>query len=60
MDKKLIAMASITIAAPTKKVWDALVNPAAIKKYYFGTTVVSGWHRGSPIVWKGEWQGKVY
>jgi hypothetical protein len=26
----------------------------------FGTNVVSDWHEGSPIVWKGEWQGKAY
>ncbi len=26
----------------------------------FGTNVVSDWQEGSPIVWKGEWQGKSY
>ncbi len=26
----------------------------------FGTTVVSDWKKGSPIVWQGEWQGKRY
>ena len=26
----------------------------------FGTNVVSQWREGSPIVWKGEWQGKAY
>ena len=56
----LIARASITINAPGDKVWNALVDPAAIRQYMFGTTVVSDWHEGSPIVWKGEWQGKPY
>jgi uncharacterized protein YndB with AHSA1/START domain len=56
----LIATSSITIAAPVEKVWDALVTPADIKQYMFGTTVVSDWREGSPIVWKGEWQGKSY
>ncbi len=60
MKKNLVAKASISISAPREKVWDALVNPAAIKQYFFGTTVVSDWHIGSPIVWKGEWQGKPY
>jgi uncharacterized protein YndB with AHSA1/START domain len=60
MDKNLVATASISIAVSKKKVWDALVNPEAIKQYYFGTTVVSDWHTGSPIVWKGEWQGRPY
>ncbi len=60
MDSKLNARASIKINAPTERVWDALVNPAAIKQYYFGTTVISDWRVGSPIVWKGVWEGKAY
>jgi len=60
MDKKLIAKASTTINAPAARVWDALVNPKIIKQYMFGTNVVSDWKKGSPIVWKGEWQGKAY
>ena len=62
MDTKtnLIARASININAPGDKVWNALVNPEAIRQYMFGTTVVSDWRPGSPIVWKGEWQGKPY
>ena len=35
-------------------------SPAAIKQYMFGTTVESDWSEGSPIVWKGEWQGRAY
>jgi uncharacterized protein YndB with AHSA1/START domain len=60
MPRDLIAEASITIDAPREKVWDALVNPVVIKQYMFGTEVESGWEVGSPIVWKGEWQGKPY
>ncbi len=36
------------------------MNPEAIQQYMFGTNVVSDWREGSPIVWKGEWQGKSY
>lgn len=60
MDKNRIAKASISINAPAEKVWDALVDAKAIKQYMFGTNVVSEWKEGSPIVWKGEWQGKAY
>jgi uncharacterized protein YndB with AHSA1/START domain len=56
----LIARSSITIEAPPAKVWQALVTPAAIKQYMFGTNVTSDWKEGSPITWKGEWQGKAY
>ena len=55
-----IAKAETTIHAPIEKVWNALTNPEMIKKYMFGTTVVSDWKEGSKIVWKGEWEGKSY
>jgi uncharacterized protein YndB with AHSA1/START domain len=60
MNKELIANVSTTINAPSAKLWQALVTPAAIKEYMFGTTVTSDWVVGSPIVWKGEWQGRAY
>ena len=60
MSHDRIARASLTVDAPRAKVWDALVNPKAIKQYMFGAAVVSDWREGSPIVWKGEWQGKPY
>lgn len=60
MDKQLIAKVSTTINAPVAEVWDALTNPDIIKKYMFGTNVISDWEEGSSIVWKGEWQGKPY
>ena len=60
MENNLIAKASTVINAPRQVVWDALVNPKAIKQYMFGTNVVSSWQEGSSIVWKGVWQGKPY
>jgi len=60
MNNNLIARASITINASAERVWDALVNPDAIKQYMFGTNVATDWCEGSPITWKGEWQGKSY
>jgi len=60
MDKPVVAHATVAIAAPVEQVWDALVNPGTIEQYMFGAHVVSDWRAGSPIVWKGEWQGKAY
>ena len=60
MKKNLMASASISINAPGEKVWEALVDPKAIKQYMFGTNVISDWREGSPIIWRGEWQGKTY
>ena len=60
MNQGLIASVSTTITARSADVWQALVTPAAIKQYMFGTTVTSDWVVGSPISWKGEWQGRAY
>ena len=60
MSQDLIAKASVTVDAATQKVWEALINPEQIKQYMFGTTVKSDWAEGSPITWKGEWEGKSY
>ncbi len=60
MDKNLIALATIKINASPSKVWNALVDPQAIRQYMFGTKVVTSWREGTPIQWKGEWQGKEY
>ena len=49
---------SITINAPTSKVWDALVNPEQTKKYMFGCEALSDWKIGSPLLWKGQYEGK--
>lgn len=55
-----IAKATIAIDAPPDEVWKALVSPAAIKQYMFGTDVRSDWAQGSPITWSGEWEGRPY
>jgi uncharacterized protein YndB with AHSA1/START domain len=60
MAKNLVAKAGTTINAPKDKVWKALVDPAAIKQFMFGTDMTTDWKIGSPIVWKGEWQGRPY
>jgi uncharacterized protein YndB with AHSA1/START domain len=60
MQDTLLAQADVEINAPIANVWAALVDPAQIKHYMFGTNVVSDWHEGTSIVWKGEWEGKPY
>jgi uncharacterized protein YndB with AHSA1/START domain len=55
-----VASATIEIAAPSGEVWTALTDPEQIAKYMFGSRVVTDWQPGSPIVWKGEYEGKKY
>ena len=54
------AKVSSTINAPAAKVWSALIDPAMIKQYLFGTEAVSDWKEGSSITYKGVWEGKPY
>lgn len=60
MDRNLIARASVLINAGRTKVWEALINPEAIRQYMFGTTVLTDWKTGHPIFWQGEWEEKEY
>jgi uncharacterized protein YndB with AHSA1/START domain len=55
-----IASVSITIDAPAEKVWEALTDPELIRQYLFGTQVTTDWRPGSPITYRGVWQGKAY
>ena len=59
-ERGLVAKASVSISAPVDEVWNALTNPELIKHYMFGTTAISDWKEGSPIIWRGEWQGQKY
>jgi uncharacterized protein YndB with AHSA1/START domain len=60
MNKKFTARASITIDVPPSRVWQALTSPEMIKEYLFGTAVSSDWQVGSPITYRGEWEGQDY
>ncbi len=60
MNETFIAKAQVETSAGVAKVWNALVNPEMIRRYMFGTNVVSDWKEGARIVWKGEWEGKPY
>jgi uncharacterized protein YndB with AHSA1/START domain len=53
----LIVKSTITIDAPAAKVWDALTNPEQTKKYMFGCEAISDWKPGSPLIWRGSFNG---
>jgi uncharacterized protein YndB with AHSA1/START domain len=55
-----VATAQIEIDASPDRVWSALTDPEQIEKYMFGSRVETDWKPGSPIVWKGEYEGKRY
>lgn len=60
MSKAIQAETSILLDAPITKVWQAVTDPAEVKKYFFGTDLVTAWKVGEPIYFRGEWEGNAY
>jgi uncharacterized protein YndB with AHSA1/START domain len=60
MEKSFLAKVVININASVSQVWDALTKPDLIQQYLFGTDVTTDWKVGSPITYKGIWEGKAY
>ena len=60
MKSNITGRAKININAPISKIWDALTKPEMIRQYFFGTETITTWQKGSPIIFKGEWEGKSY
>lgn len=60
MEESFDAVVEIDIDAPLAKVWEGITDPKIIKQYMHDTQVHTDWKEGSPIIWKGEWEGKSY
>jgi uncharacterized protein YndB with AHSA1/START domain len=60
IERQHVSMASVAISGSSADAWDALVNPAIAKEYFFGATVHSDWKAGSPITFTGEFNGNSY
>ena len=60
MTRGFDAVTSVTIDASMAKVWDALTDPAKVKRYMHGTNLATDWKVGNPITWSGEWKGTSY
>ncbi|MBN9154072.1 MAG: SRPBCC domain-containing protein [Microbacterium sp.] len=53
-----VARAERDVAAPAEEIWGLLTAEAS--RVYFGAQVESDWQVGSPVVWRGEWEGKPF
>lgn len=60
MPANLVATSTITIDVPVDRVWTVITDPAAVKEFMFGADLETDWTEGSPIAWRGEWEGKPY
>jgi uncharacterized protein YndB with AHSA1/START domain len=52
-----VATAIIDIGVLPSKVWQVLVDPER-REYMFGSEMVTDWRPGSPILFRGEWEGQ--
>jgi uncharacterized protein YndB with AHSA1/START domain len=55
-----VATAATDISASPKQVWEVLTDPEEIRRFMFGADVHTDWQVGSPIVWKGVYEGRQY
>lgn len=60
LNKNMRIDLSIAIDTTPSDVWDALINPEKINKYFFGTKAKSDWKQGSELIFEGEWEGVAY
>jgi uncharacterized protein YndB with AHSA1/START domain len=60
MRKNHIAEASVLVDAPVSRVWEALTTPELIKEYAYGAQVETDWKEGSPITFRGEYEGRPF
>jgi uncharacterized protein YndB with AHSA1/START domain len=53
------ARAAVDIAAPPARVWAVLTEPGFTRQYMFGCEAVTDWRPGSPLDWRGTWEGEA-
>ncbi|GAC1413414.1 MAG: hypothetical protein PVSMB1_09990 [Gemmatimonadaceae bacterium] len=49
-----------TVNAPPLAVWKALTSASTLKQFFFGSDISTDWRVGSPILFRGAWNGKPY
>ena len=57
---ELLIHKSIEVAAPTSTIWKILTDNEFIPQYMFGCVAETDWKPGSPLLWKGSADGKLY
>ncbi|MEO6637667.1 MAG: SRPBCC family protein [Ginsengibacter sp.] len=53
-------VSTIILKASLEKVWDALTKPELVKKWQYGSDLITDWKVGNEIRFRTEWEGKVF
>jgi len=56
----VINKSTVFISAPARRVWDALTRPEFVKKWQYGSVLITDWTVGSGIRFRTEWEGTVF
>lgn len=51
---------SINVNAPVETLWRVLTENSFIQQYMFGCIAETDWKPGSPLLWRGAADGKLY
>jgi len=54
------ATAHVRVSASPGQVWRALTEPEQIRAYLSGAEVDTTWEPGTPITWRGEYDGRSF
>jgi len=57
---ELVIRKTVEIDAPVSTVWKVLTDNDLIQQYMFGCYAETDWLPGSPLLWKGTADGKLY
>jgi uncharacterized protein YndB with AHSA1/START domain len=57
---ELIIRKAIEVNAPVETLWKILTDAKFIPQYMFGCNAETAWKPGSPLLWKGVADGKLY
>ena len=60
MGDRLTASASGLINADPAAIWAVITDPGQLGQAFFGAKVDTDWRVGSPITYRGEWEGKSF
>ncbi|HLI17577.1 MAG TPA: SRPBCC family protein [Rhodanobacteraceae bacterium] len=55
-----ISESTVDILAPASEVWLALTTPDLVKRWQYGSDLLTTWQVGTPIVFRNEWNGRVF